>query len=155
MRLELSPELLTLISSALLAVLFDWFPPIRNWFDVLKPSMKRQVMAFAVVVAALLIFFLQCANFIFLPGYVCASSSANDFGYVVLLALGVNQGIHLLSKPDKSNDSVLSQSSFVGQGLVEYALILVLVAVVVIAALSVLGPVVGNVFTLINNSLNQ
>jgi pilus assembly protein Flp/PilA len=34
-----------------------------------------------------------------------------------------------------------------GQGLVEYALILVLVAVVVIAILSLLGPAIGNVFS--------
>jgi len=34
-----------------------------------------------------------------------------------------------------------------GQGLVEYALILVLVAIVVIAILLILGPVVGNVFS--------
>lgn len=34
-----------------------------------------------------------------------------------------------------------------GQGLVEYALILVLVAVVVIASLLILGPSVGNVFS--------
>ena len=34
-----------------------------------------------------------------------------------------------------------------GQGLVEYALILVLVAVVVIAVLLILGPIIGNVFT--------
>lgn len=34
-----------------------------------------------------------------------------------------------------------------GQGLVEYALILVLVAVVVIAILLLLGPIVGNVFS--------
>ncbi len=34
-----------------------------------------------------------------------------------------------------------------GQGLVEYALILVLVAVVVIAILLMLGPAVGDVFT--------
>ena len=40
-----------------------------------------------------------------------------------------------------------------GQGLVEYALILVLVAIVVIAALMVLGPIIGNVFTEINSSL--
>ena len=36
-----------------------------------------------------------------------------------------------------------------GQGLVEYALILVLVAVVVIAILSQLGPAIGNVFSTI------
>jgi pilus assembly protein Flp/PilA len=41
-----------------------------------------------------------------------------------------------------------------GQGLVEYALILVLVAIVVIAALMVLGPVIGNSFSTINNSLS-
>ena len=34
-----------------------------------------------------------------------------------------------------------------GQGLVEYALILVLVAIVVIAILLLLGPIVGNVFS--------
>ena len=40
-----------------------------------------------------------------------------------------------------------------GQGMVEYALILVLVAVVVIAALSIMGPLVKNVFNTINSSL--
>ena len=39
-----------------------------------------------------------------------------------------------------------------GQGLVEYALILVLVAVVVIAILTLLGPAIGNVFSSIKNS---
>lgn len=34
-----------------------------------------------------------------------------------------------------------------GQGLVEYALIMVLVAVVVIAVLGLLGPAVGDVFS--------
>ncbi len=42
-----------------------------------------------------------------------------------------------------------------GQGLVEYALILVLVAIVVFAALMILGPVIGNTFSSINQSLNN
>ena len=42
-----------------------------------------------------------------------------------------------------------------GQGLVEYALILVLVAIVVIAALMILGPIIGNVFSTVNNSLTS
>ena len=41
-----------------------------------------------------------------------------------------------------------------GQGLVEYALILVLVAIVVIAVLMVLGPTIGNVFSKVNSSLS-
>ncbi len=41
-----------------------------------------------------------------------------------------------------------------GQGLVEYALILVLVALVVIAALILLGGRIGNVFGTVNSSLD-
>jgi pilus assembly protein Flp/PilA len=41
-----------------------------------------------------------------------------------------------------------------GQGLVEYALVLVLVAIVVIAILTLLGPQIGNVFSRIVYALN-
>lgn len=40
-----------------------------------------------------------------------------------------------------------------GQGLVEYALILVLVAMIVIVILALLGPEIGNVFSNIINSI--
>ncbi len=40
-----------------------------------------------------------------------------------------------------------------GQGMVEYAFILVLVAVVVIAALALLGPIVSNLYMSVVNSL--
>ena len=40
-----------------------------------------------------------------------------------------------------------------GQGLVEYAIILVLVAVLVIAVMRLLGPKIGNTFSSINDSL--
>jgi pilus assembly protein Flp/PilA len=42
-----------------------------------------------------------------------------------------------------------------GQGMVEYALILVLIAVVVIIILSVVGQQVNNVFSNVSNGLNQ
>ncbi len=42
-----------------------------------------------------------------------------------------------------------------GQGLIEYALILVLVAVVVIAILLLLGPTVGNVFSNVVRNLER
>jgi pilus assembly protein Flp/PilA len=41
-----------------------------------------------------------------------------------------------------------------GQGLVEYALILFLVAVVVIAILVFLGPQIGNVFSSVTKNLS-
>ena len=40
-----------------------------------------------------------------------------------------------------------------GQGLVEYALILVLVSIVVIVVLALLGPAIGNIFSTIMASL--
>jgi pilus assembly protein Flp/PilA len=40
-----------------------------------------------------------------------------------------------------------------GQGLVEYAIILALVAIVVIAVMRLMGPKIGNTFSSINNSL--
>ena len=42
-----------------------------------------------------------------------------------------------------------------GQGLVEYALILVLIAVVVIAILIVLGPQIGAVFSRISTEMQK
>ncbi len=42
-----------------------------------------------------------------------------------------------------------------GQGLVEYALILVLIAIVVIGILSVLGQRVSTVFSQINSGLSK
>ena len=42
-----------------------------------------------------------------------------------------------------------------GQGLVEFALFLVLVAIVVIAILLLLGPVIGDVFSTIVASLQN
>ncbi len=41
-----------------------------------------------------------------------------------------------------------------GQGLVEYALILVLVAIVVIAIVMLMGPQIGNIFSRITSGLS-
>jgi pilus assembly protein Flp/PilA len=54
----------------------------------------------------------------------------------------------------KGENTMLFAPKENGQGLVEYALILVLVAIVVIAVLMLLGPIIGNVFSTINNSLS-
>ncbi|HET9051364.1 MAG TPA: Flp family type IVb pilin [Candidatus Dormibacteraeota bacterium] len=42
-----------------------------------------------------------------------------------------------------------------GQGMVEYALILVLIAIVVIVILAVVGQQVNNVFSNVSNGLNN
>ncbi|HET9587447.1 MAG TPA: pilus assembly protein [Anaerolineales bacterium] len=44
-------------------------------------------------------------------------------------------------------------SEELGQGLVEYAIILSFVAIVVIAVVRLLGPEIGNTFSSLNNSI--
>jgi pilus assembly protein Flp/PilA len=61
----------------------------------------------------------------------------------------------LYSLNEFSEKSMLLVPNERGQGLVEYALIIVLVAVVVIAVLIILGHVIGNVFSKINSSFPQ
>jgi Flp pilus assembly pilin Flp len=50
--------------------------------------------------------------------------------------------------------SVYRKNHEKGQGLVEYALIMALLAIVVIVSLKVLGPAIGNVFSEISSSLS-
>ena len=53
----------------------------------------------------------------------------------------------------KEENAMLFAPKEKGQGLVEYALILVLVAIVVIVILALLGPAIGNVFSTIMNAI--
>lgn len=41
-----------------------------------------------------------------------------------------------------------------GQGLVEYALLLIFIAMVVLAILTLLGPYLGNIYSQVTNSLS-
>ena len=54
---------------------------------------------------------------------------------------------------ERRNSAMLFAPKEKGQGLVEYALILVLVAIVVIVILALLGPAIGNVFSTIMRSI--
>jgi len=65
-----------------------------------------------------------------------------------------SQVTYLRNSKERRLNKMLFSPKEKGQGLVEYALILVLVAIVVIAALMILGPIIGNVFSKVNSSLS-
>jgi pilus assembly protein Flp/PilA len=78
------------------------------------------------------------------------------FGFIgtLLSAYGVQGTLKMFHpSPTQVDETERDPELEQGQGMVEYALILVLVAVVVIAALTIMGPLVKNVFETINSSL--
>ena len=68
----------------------------------------------------------------------------NNWGWLLgalIVAFGFNEFLKSNAKSKTDQKTTEKKDGSSGQGLVEYALILVLVAIVVIAALMVLGPV--------------
>jgi len=61
--------------------------------------------------------------------------------------------VWLSEKFGKEVSRLLSYVRERGQGLVEYALILLLVVLVVIAVVTLLGPIVGNMFSKVNSNM--
>ncbi|PIW17990.1 MAG: pilus assembly protein [Anaerolineae bacterium CG17_big_fil_post_rev_8_21_14_2_50_57_27] len=59
------------------------------------------------------------------------------------------------SSDRKEVSRLLSYAGERGQGLVKYALILLLVVLVVIAVVTLLGPIVGNMFSKVNSKIPQ
>lgn len=57
-------------------------------------------------------------------------------------------GTYIDFRPTKEGkQAIIKKSSELGQGLLEYALIMILVALIVIVILALLGPAVGNMFS--------
>jgi pilus assembly protein Flp/PilA len=149
-QLSVSPDFLSYLLAGLLAILFDWFPGLSAWFGQLSALKKRQLVAVLLLVVVLAIYAGVCGG-LFNSTFSCDQAGFTALIQVYLLCVGINQGIHLLSKPGRAAEQ--SEPEWIGQGMVEYALILVLVAVVAIAALTIMGPLVANVFSTINASL--
>ena len=63
------------------------------------------------------------------------------------------RNLSVMNNAEKETQTMLFLPREEGQGLVEYALILVLVAIVVIVILAILGPAIGNVFSNIVNAI--
>lgn len=71
-----------------------------------------------------------------------------------LAGIGAACRIQLKNNFQKGIHAMLLAPKEKGQGLVEYAIILALVALVVIAVMRILGPKIGNTFSSINASMD-
>jgi pilus assembly protein Flp/PilA len=160
-ELNITPELLGMIVGVILALAFDWFPVLSPWFDTLSELKKRQLMGVLLFVTVLVIYGGLCIKLFSSATFACTQVSLAELIKAAFLIVMTNYTFHKFTKP--SNETELDRQIEAAwkaeakqrkaQGMVEYALILVLVAVVVIAALTILGPLVADIFSTINASL--
>jgi pilus assembly protein Flp/PilA len=80
-------------------------------------------------------------------------SAASVFEYAGAAKLPGEPGVKLAKKGGTPMKKFMLRKGQKGQGLVEYSLIIALVAIVVIAILVLMGPQIGNIFSTITHGL--
>lgn len=89
---------LTATAAAILALLFDYAGGLAEWYDQLSEIRKKQLMGGLLLLVSVSVFLGQCFN-IFATNFSCDQAGAMDLLYQFILAIGVNQGTHVLFKP--------------------------------------------------------
>lgn len=95
---SVTPEFLVVIVAGLLALAFDYFPKLAEWYDAKDVTAKRQLMALLVIGSTVAIFVGQCFG-LFATNLICTIKGGFDALYIIFLTITVNQGVHGLLKP--------------------------------------------------------
>lgn len=91
-----TPDVFVGVSAALLAAAFDRFPWLKEQWDKLSPGHKQLLMAIFLAVLVWGAFGLSCAGI--MGAFPCTVSGALNALYVMVIAIGINQGTHLLTR---------------------------------------------------------
>jgi hypothetical protein len=94
----LTPEMLVAFAAMFLAILFDWLPGLKNWYDKYSDGQKRGLMAGCLVLITGAVFGLSCAGWL-TTGWLCNGQGVQDAVFLLILAIAINQGFHSLTKP--------------------------------------------------------
>lgn len=89
-------ELLSSIAGIVLSLIFSYIPGVKQWFGVLKPSMKQAVMGGLLLLVAASVFGLSCAGLD--VGVVCDVDGALGLLRLLIAALVANQSTYLITK---------------------------------------------------------
>ena len=94
----LTPESMIAFAAAFLAIICDWIPGLKTWYDKLGNGQKRGLMAGLLVIVTGAVFGLSCAGWL-QTGWLCSGTGIQDAVFLLILAVAINQGIHSLTKP--------------------------------------------------------
>lgn len=91
-------ETLSLAAGALLSLLFSYIPGVKGWFESKDSTVKRLIMALALLVVSVLVFAAGCAG-LQIPGVQleCTTQGAWLLVQVFLLALIANQSTYSIT----------------------------------------------------------
>jgi hypothetical protein len=94
---EVNPGMLNVVVAIALSLVFEYVPKVRSWYAAQPEQVKKQIMLASLVLTSTLIFVGQCAG-LFSTNLTCDVKSAVQLVYMIGIAIGVNQGFHLLTR---------------------------------------------------------
>lgn len=97
-EIPLTPEWLVATVAVILALAFDWFPGLAQWFNGLTTFWKQFGMFLILLVTSIVVFVLGCFSILTLP-LACTLAGGFEMLKILITAITVNQGVHLLLKP--------------------------------------------------------
>lgn len=95
----MNPEPIIYVASAALALVFEYAPRLREWYERQAEGIKRRVMLAVIAVTVAATYGLSCGGYI--DAVACGSAwdqVAFDALRVFVLAAAANQGVHRLTK---------------------------------------------------------
>lgn len=98
---NLTPDLIVILAGLILALIFDFVPKAKAWFDTKSVEGKRLVNAAILLVVVVIVFGFNClgwAGLVGIPSVACTQEGALFMVQLFLLAIGVNYGTHAVSR---------------------------------------------------------
>jgi hypothetical protein len=95
----MSPELLALIAGTFLSLVFSYVPKLNKAFAQLEGDYKRLIMLGALLLSALGVFGLSCANWYDLVS--CDVAGVKELIEIFILSAIANQGAYMLTPKGK------------------------------------------------------
>jgi hypothetical protein len=95
---DVTAEVLSSILAVVMSLVFAYVPGVREWFEAFDGVGKSRIVGLGLVLVALGVFALACANLLHLFGLVvlCTADSAVGLLRILLAALIANQAAFLL-----------------------------------------------------------
>lgn len=90
----MSAEQLAAIAGVILSLALAYLPKVKDWYDAKDGATKAQIMGALLVVSALGVFGLSCANLY--PLVACTVQGAKDLLSILIVALMANQASFLM-----------------------------------------------------------